>query len=959
MAPEVTPRGASTSLDGEVSFGSFRLRAPQQLLLDGDRPIHIGARALDVLIALAERPGEIVTKDELFARVWPNLTVEEGNLRTQIALLRKALGDGEAPARYIVTVPGRGYRFVAQISRLDKQEAAVAGTPAMKALSLPPVPLMRVVGRADAVNDIANRLLRRRFTTIVGPGGIGKTTVALAVTESQAAVYEHGIFFADLAPVVDPLAVVNAVAAALGLQTTSKDAAADVTAFLRNKHTLLVLDSCERVIETAAVLTENVLKGAPQLHILATSREPLRAEGESIYRLSPLATPPASDRLTAAEAITFPAVELFVERAAASTDGFELSDAQAPVVADVCRRLDGIALAIELAAGRVGTFGIQGVAGRLNDRFQLLSRGRRTALPRHQTLEATLDWSYEILPQNERSTLRRLAVFPGSFGLEAACAVVANDELATDEIIDLIDRLVLKSLVVADVRGVIGIYRLLDTTRAYASQKLAESDDFGEAGRRHAVYLLEHFESAKSGRETSPTTEWLVAASALIDDVRTALNWAFSPAGDTNIGMALTVSALPLWTYLSLNAECRKYVELALSSAETGTDTRRDMQLFAALGATLIYTEGPGSKADAAWANVLECAKKLGDIDYQLRALWGSFQIRFNSGEFRAALNVAESLRQAAVNSTDPADLLLGDRLVGLSHFYLGDYVNGRRHLEAMLGRYVAPTHKSHIIRFQFDQRIVAQTILARMLWPLGHPDRAMRMVHELVEEAQSTDHAMSLALGLAQAACPIALWRGDLAAAESFIGMLVEHTTKHNLGLWQAWGHCFEGMLLIARDDFRGGLRLLRDAIEKLPEHHMRYGGVYAYLAEALGRTGDVPTGLSVIEEALARCERDEERWHIAEFLRIRGELLLKSGTAAMQAAEDSFLQSLDWARRQKVLAWELRTAMSLARLRQGQSRIVEARGLLPPILEQFNEGFETHDLKMAKRLAENLSAV
>jgi predicted ATPase/DNA-binding winged helix-turn-helix (wHTH) protein len=955
-----TPQNVAASIDGEVSFGTFRLLAPQQLLLDGDRPVHIGARALDILITLVERAGELVTKDELLARAWPNLLVEEGNLRTQMAFLRKALRDGEAGARYVVTVPGRGYRFVAQISRVIERRAPIAETVATNALRRPPAPLIRVVGRADAVTEISNRLLRRRFITIVGPGGIGKTTVALAVTECQAGAYEHGMCFVDLAPLVDPLSTVSLMASALGLRTTSKDPLSELISFLRDKRILLVLDSCERVVETAAVLSEKLLKGAPDVHVLATSREPLRAEGESIYRLSPLAAPPASDRLTAVDAATFPAVELFVERAASIVDGFELSDAEAPIVADICRRLDGIALAIELAASRVGMLGLPGVAARLNDRFRLLSHGRRTAVPRHQTLEATLDWSYEILPPNERSTLRRLAVFPGRFALEAACAVAADDAFSTDEVIDIIDGLVSKSLVAVDVRGEIGIYRLLDTTRAYASQKLLDSGELEQAVRRHAAYFLDYFENPHVGGAAPPTTEWLVAASMLIDDIRAALNWAFSPTGDNNIGVALTVSVLSLWTHLSLHDECRKFVELAFSCAGVGTngDARRDMQLYAALGASLIYTEGPGPKADEAWTSVLERAKKLGDIDYQLRALWGLFQVRFNSGQFRAALNIAESLRHVALTSTDPTDSLLGDRLVGLSHFYLGDYVNGRRHLESMLSRYVAPTNRSHIIRFQFDQRTVAQAILARILWPLGYPDRAMRMVDEMVDEARSTDHAMSLALGLAQA-CPVALWRGDLVAAESYIRMLVEHTTRHGLGLWQAWGNCFEGMLLIARDDLRDGLRILRSAIDRLPEHHMRYGGVYAYLAEALGRSGDVLAGLSVIEEALGRCEQDDERWHIAEFLRIRGELFrLKSESTAAQAAETSFFQSLDWARRQKVLSWELRTAMSLARLRQEQKRIDEARDLLAPILEQFQEGFETHDLRMAKGLMENLSS-
>ena len=961
LASDKTPRNATTSADCEVLFGPFRLRASRRLLLDGDKPIHIGARALNVLIALVERPGELVTKDELFVRIWPNLSVEEGNLRTQMALLRKALRDGEAGARYIVTAPGRGYRFVAQISRLIEQDAPFAQTPPANALCRPPQRLTRVIGRADAVTEIASQLLRRRFTTIVGPGGIGKTTVALAVAENQTGAYEHGICFADLASLVDPLSTVNSVASALGIPMTSKDTVAVIATFLRDKRILLMLDSCERVVETAAVLAEKVLKSAPGVHILATSREPLRAEGEGIYRLSPLATPPVSDRLTALEVATFSAVELFVERAASSIGGFELSDADVLTVADICRRLDGIALAIELAASHVATLGVRGVAALLNDRFRLLSRGRRTSLPRHQTLEATLDWSYEGLPQNEQLILRRLAVFPGSFALEAACAVSADEALATDEVIDILDHLVSKSLVVADVRGAIGIYRLLDMTRAYASRKLVESGELGQVARRHAAYFLDYFENPHVGCATTLTMEWLTSASALIDDIRVALNWAFSPTGDRNIGAALTVSALPLWTHLSLNGECLKYVELALSCVEVRTNgnIRRDMQLFAALGATLIYSEGPGPKADAAWASALERAKKLGDIDYQLRAFWGLFQVRFNNGQFRAALSVAEGLRRAALNSPDPADSLLGDRLAGLSHFYLGDYVNGRRDLESMLSRYVATTNRSHIIRFQFDQRIVAQAILARILWPLGFPDRAMRMVDEFVDEARSIDHAMSLALGLAQAACPIALWRGDFVVAESFIRMLIEHTTKHALGFWQAWGNCFEGMLLIARNNFRDGLRVLRNAIDKLPQHHMRYGGLYAYQAEALGHTGEVSAGLSVIEEALGHCERDEEHWHTAEFLRVRGELLrLKGETAAVDAAERSFFESLERARGQKVLSWELRTTMSLARLRQEQMRIDEARELLAPILERFSEGFETHDLREARSLLRSLSS-
>jgi len=951
----------SAPTDTEFSFASFRLVPSQQLLLDGDKPVPIGARALDILIVLIERAGDVVSKNELIRRVWPNVFVEEGNLRTQMAIVRKALRDGEAGARYIVTVPGRGYRFVSSVSR-----SAQRTTPSASARSSPPgshipIRLTRVIGREDNISAVASRLSQRRFTTIVGPGGIGKTTVALAVAEQQSRFYTDGVCFIDLASLIDPSTLPGTLAAKLGVSIAQRDVMPKLADYLRDKHLLLVLDSCEKFVEAAAIFAETLLRETLALHILATSREPLRAEGEAIYRLSPLRTPATtSDRLTAEEALSFSAVELFVERAS-SADTFALIDDDAPIVADICRQLDGIALAIELAAVRVGTLGVEGIAAYLKDRFQLLTRGRRTALPRHQTLEATLDWSYEMLSQQERATLRRLAIFAGNFALEAARAIAAQSDNDSPDVLDVVDELVAKSLVSADAGGgAERSYRLLDTTRAYATKKLIESGEAEEISQRHAKYCL-HFFKARDGEPISATkTEFLVKATPLMDDIRAALNWAFSSDANIDIAADLTTAAIPLWTHLSLNAECRRYVERALARETTVENTNRDreMKLFAALGAALIYTDGPGPKATTALENSLKCAEQLGNTDYQMRALWGLFQVRFNTGAFRHALEVANRLRLLAASSTDPADALLGDRLIGLSHFYLGDHISGRRYIESMLDGYNTLMEDTHIVRFQFDQIIVAKTILARILWALGEPDRAMSKVHELVAEAKATSHAMSLSLGLAQAACPITLWTGDFAAAESFIKLLVEHTTRHALDLWKAWGNCFEGMLLIARQDYHSGLRALRAAMNKVPQHNMRYGGSYAYLAQALGATGQISSGLSVIQEAIGRCEHDDERWHIAEFLRVRGELFrLQRGPSAIEAAEESFLQSLEWARRQGVLSWELRAAMSLARLRVEQARTAEARDVVASTLARFREGFETSDLVTAKTFVDHLS--
>src|SRR5690349_17658950 len=354
-------------MDGRaISFGPFRLAAARRLLLEGDEPVRLGSRAFDLLAALVERAGEVVGKAELVARAWPGTFVDESNLKIQVSALRRALGDGQGGRRYLVTVPGRGYNFVAPVSLEEPREAPPPPTVAPARVHNLPFAVTRMVGRDETAAALVARLSRERLVTIVGPGGIGKTTVALAVAERVIADYEHGVWLVDLAPLGDPRLVPSTLATVLGLEVRSDDPLPWLVTFLADKRMLLVLDSCEHVVEAAADLVAEVLRGAPGVRALATSREPLRVGGERQHRLPPLDFPAEPAGLTAAAALAFPAVRLFVERAAASLDGFELGDADAPLVADICRRLDGIALAIELAAGRVDVFGVGGLVGLLD-----------------------------------------------------------------------------------------------------------------------------------------------------------------------------------------------------------------------------------------------------------------------------------------------------------------------------------------------------------------------------------------------------------------------------------------------------------------------------------------------------------------------------------------------------------------------------------------------------------------
>jgi predicted ATPase/DNA-binding winged helix-turn-helix (wHTH) protein len=518
------------------SFGPFHLLPQQQVLLEGETTVRLGSRALEILVALVERRGELVSKDELTARVWPNTFVDESNLKVHVAALRKALGDGHAGRRYIATASGRGYRFVAPVDVSERRTPSPHQRATTAQAHNLPTSSTRMIGRVDAIDALRRELQQRRFVTIVGPGGIGKTTLALALAEAGLGEYEHGVWFVDLASLRDPQLVPSAFAAALGLTIHSEYSLAALIGYVRDKQMLVVLDSCEHLIDAAASFGEQIFAGARATHIVATSREPLRARGECVHHLSPLESPPDSPGLTAAEALAFPAVELFVERAAATLDEYELRDADAPVVAAICRKLDGMALAIELAATRIDAFSVRDLLAHLDDRFRLLTQGKRTALPRHQTLAAALDWSYELLSEVERVILRRLSVFAGAFTLESAGAVAASTDLAIPEVFEGVANLVTKSLLSANISGTTH-YRLLDTTRVYAHQKLIESGELEHVERCHAEHHRDLFERAEPEWAAQPTAEWLTDYSRKIDDVRSALQWAFSGRGDISIGV--------------------------------------------------------------------------------------------------------------------------------------------------------------------------------------------------------------------------------------------------------------------------------------------------------------------------------------------------------------------------------------------------------------------------------------
>jgi predicted ATPase/DNA-binding winged helix-turn-helix (wHTH) protein len=937
---------------GTISFGPYRLLAAQRLVLEGDKPVRLGSRAFDILTALVERAGEVVSKEELIARAWPKMFVEEANLKIQVSALRRALGDGQGDNRYVATVVGRGYNFVAQTR---KEEPSPSPTIATVALHNLPFATTRMIGREQIATTLVTQLSHQRLMTVVGPGGIGKTTVGLASAERMIGAYEHGVWLVDLAPLGDPGLVPSALATVLGLEVCTENSLPSLVAALRDSRMLLLLDNCEHVIDAAAGLAAALISGAPGIDILATSREPLGVRGERVHRLGPLNSPEASSGLTAKEAAAFPAVQLFVERVTAIVKDFTLTDANARLVVAICRRLDGLPLAIEFAAPRVEVLGVEALAARLDDSLRLLGGQRRAALPRHRTMQAIVGWSYSLLSQDEQRLFRALSIFTGGFTV-AAAAAIAMDAATTDaDAIDRLADLVAKSLVVADASGPKPRFRLLDTTRAYAIEKLDESSERERIARRHAEYYRDLFERAEREVPGRPLGVWLADYSPEIDNLRAALNWAFSRGDDQSIGVALTAAAVSLWRRLSLLEECRSRAKQALDALAVARnqDPYAEMRLHAALGAST----GEATEIGAAFTSALAVAERLGDLEYRLRALGGLYFFHAASGRYRAAQSFAQGFHDLAASSSDLSAQVFGENILGSTKHFLGDQISARHHLERVLTRDANTYHGrdvvrlQDIIRFQIDGHVSARVFLARVLWLQGFSDQAVRTAEMSVEEAKATGHAVSLCYTLASAACPIALWVGNLSTAAHYTGMLVDNSRKHGLPFWSAHGSRLQRVVVLKGGDIVAGSQPLDPSFDEVGQSNVgfRFFTSRSQLVEILVQSGRMAEGLSVLNG----MEQFEAGCYTPELLRLKGELSLLHGTlAAAETAKDLFRRALDEAHWQGALSWELRAATSLARLLRNQGRPADATACLQPIYDRFTEGFITADLIAAKEL-------
>jgi predicted ATPase/DNA-binding winged helix-turn-helix (wHTH) protein len=939
-----------------LRFGPFELNVAERSLKKANQVIPLGGRAYDILIALLENAGEVVRKAELIARAWPDVTVEEGSLRVHLSALRKALRDGQFGDKFIANIQGHGYSFIAPVTRLPADRDR--GNASSGLSNLPPA-LGRMVGRDDVVLEIQARLQTERLITILGAGGMGKTTVALAVGHSELARFSGAVFFVDLSTARDKEQVIGAIASAIGLDLRFVDPKEALLEFLRPRRALIILDSCEHLNAETAEIADSIFQGAPNIYMLATSRETLQVVSERVFRLRPLDCPPEQPGLTASDVLAYPAARLFAERVSARGGNFSVSDDEAPMVAEICRKLDGIALAIELAAGRAAIFGVRNTVARLGSRLDLLKFGRRTANPRHQTLIATLDWSHDHLSEVERVLLRRVAIFVGHFTLEAALAVADEVGIDESEIAGALRSLANKSLIGVWTSSRGPFYRLLDTTRAYALEKLATSGEQDSIAGRHSSFSIKMLESNPVNLFDSEFTQ--AAASAVRDhlgNIRAALEWSFGPNGNDPTAIRLAAAASQLFLAMSLLLECRTWMEKAIDRMTPECDPRHQMKSHAALALSLMYTEGNSDRVREAFHTALNFAQRHEDAHLQLSLLSGMSMYLHGIVDAAGTYELALRSVAAARKTGSPDDAAIADSLLGAAYCLRSDQLRAQEHLKRSL-RDLPHLRRFNASQYLFDLRSSSLSVLTHSLFFSGNLDQAAHYAKINIEEAARSGHPIGLCRALTN---PMRLyfWVDDLEQVERSLSKLEHTAERHSLAPARAVALGLRGRYLIRVGRVADGIQHLQESLEKLAIHRYEVltSDLVSELTVGLAKQNARSEALALIDRSIAAVVKANKPLHLPAFFLAKGSAFASGDAPENLLAEEFFAKAMRQARQESALPFELRAGLELARIWIGRGEVQRAHDLISPVYSRFSEGFTTPDLILARRTLEQTRA-
>ncbi len=922
--------------------------AQRELWIHG-ASVPLGGRAFELLAALVEGANELVTRDQLIERVWPGVSVKEGAIEFHISAIRKALG---AHRTIIKTISGRGYRLLGTWSRHHSaQPRSPLSLPGAVGSTNLPATKIDLVGRDASLEYLQQACSAYRLVTLTGTGGIGKTALGIELARSLLPAFDGNVWLVELASLADPNLVPLAVAEAIGLPTDrGAKSAESVARDIGGRRLLLVLDNCEHLIDAATQLAESILRLSSRAVIVATSRETLRTGGEHVYRVPPLDVPP-HESVQADEILGNSAVQLFLDRAEA-THMAGLRDRQnLRLIARICRHLDGMPLAIEFAAARAASLGLAQVTDGLQDRFALLTTGRRTALPRHQTLRAVLDWSYALLPDTERLLLHRLAIFSGGFSFDAACAVMLEHSRA--DVADGVASLVDKSVVNLEQANSGGRWRLLETVRSYALDKLTSAGDHAATTRRHAEYFRDFFATFDPNANKDDASSDLASFTREVDNLRAALTWAFSASGDPSLGGRLAAAAVKFWLATSLLDECRNWTGKALANMGDTADREHEMVLRNALGQSLMFTEGMTSATLANLTRALSLAEAIGNIEHQKRAVHGLWQISLRSVDLRKALQLSRRYAAFARSDTDLAATRTANLMVGMSLTYLAEYVEASRLLEHATHDHPVAQRQGEMASLGLDGLTSAFGHLSTCLLARGLVDASIRAAERSIEEAQQIGQPVTLCLAMTRPAGLLFPEVGAFVTAERYIAAILELADRHALHTFRALAACANGRVLFMRGDPASGAAALRSGLVQMEATGYRSLQTIfrGYFAEALTAAGNADEGLAEAEAALRFAEQTEYMRFVPELLCIHGRVIAQSQPDNPKA-EQILQRAIVMSQRQGALYWELRAALALAERWQKQERRAEAHALLAPIYRQFSDGFATPILVRANAL-------
>lgn len=931
------------------AFGPFRFIPSQRLLMKEDRQIKLGGKALDLLHLLVLRAGEEVTKASLIEHTWPDIFVEEANLKVHISSVRRALDDTHPQATYIATVAGRGYQFVASVKKQPFSSAEESAQEPTCFSNLPPV--QSLVGRQRDIDCITRALDFTNLITLVGPGGVGKTSLAVAVGHAKRNEYPDGICFVDLSATKDQSLVLHVIATALGVRSDPSILITSTLERLRGSRTLVVLDNCDHVLRAVAEFAARCTQERIVARLLVTSREPLSVFGENVQRVEPLAFPHSHSTCGVDEALAFPSVALFALRAFENAD-YRLSESEVHAITRICELLDGLPLAIEIAAAKLDRLGPQELLEAVTWRLRELHNKSQSAHSRHQTIWAMLDWSYQQLSEQEATLFRLLSVFVGLFewtDVAGIARILSYDPYQTTTVLG---NLVSKSLISAEIEGEQLRYRILDSTRDYAFEKLARDPLFDVAQTCHAELMLALFRRSEEEWRWVAQSVWRTRYESRTGDLRKALDWCFAKGGNAGLGIDLVISAMRLWNEQSSIFEQRSQVDRALAHCDCVPHAPQKIAILATSQAWSLMLAGRlAQETEDAWDKAQSYSEQGSDRSQQLPVLFGRVNFLIWTGRFQEATSVLDRFDRVASQARDQAAWFDCERLRTQCDLHFGRLACARTRIEQLAASFAGGVPLSKITRFQLQSYQGIRGVLSYATWMSGDTEAALRIADELVFENGRTGQVMGQTLALAFGAMPLAMWTGQIERLERYSSLLRANLNRESIAVWEPVQRFYAAVIRFERGDYNA-VHSMRLAIEQIVRDRLLVVAPVCLgrLAEALLSLHDLSQACDVLEWALALLNETKAHCWLPELLRVKALAVAQLGDR--RHARNLLDEGRELSSAQGATFFELRIVNDLAQMEIEEGNIDEAKRMVRPLYDTFEDKTATKDLKTASRL-------